>query len=58
MLSEFKPAIDTPEMRAGGLVSRFADFEGTRLHYVAAGREAPASPTVRRILFIHGSPGT
>jgi pimeloyl-ACP methyl ester carboxylesterase len=53
MLSEFHPAIDTTEMRAGGLASRFVDFDGMRVHYVAAGVDGPA-----RVLFVHGSPGT
>jgi pimeloyl-ACP methyl ester carboxylesterase len=55
MLAEFKPAIDTPEMRAGRLTSRFGDFDGERVHYVVAGQDSPAS---RRVLFVHGSPGT
>ena len=55
MLSEFKPAIDTPEMRAEGIESHFLDTDFGRLHYVTSGHPAPAP---RRVLFVHGSPGT
>ncbi|MEO8195946.1 MAG: alpha/beta hydrolase [Thermoanaerobaculia bacterium] len=52
---QFEPAIDTPEMRAEELSSRFVPSPEGRLHYVVAGRSLPAAA---RALFVHGSPGT
>lgn len=52
---QFEPAIDTPEMRAHELASRFVSSAAGRLHYVDAGRALPAPA---RVLFVHGSPGT
>lgn len=50
----FAPAIDTPEMRAAALVSRFVEGPSGPLHAVLAGRHGAP----RRVLFVHGSPGT
>jgi len=58
MLSEFKPAVDTPEMRAAGLDSHFLETPFGRMHFVSAGRSEPAAPPPARVLFVHGSPGT
>lgn len=55
MLSEFKPAIDTPEMRSSGLRSCFVESAEGRIHVVSAGLRESAP---RRVLFVHGSPGT
>jgi pimeloyl-ACP methyl ester carboxylesterase len=52
---QFEPAIDTPEMRASALVSRFVDTGGERIHFVVAGQPPTAAA---RVLFVHGSPGT
>jgi pimeloyl-ACP methyl ester carboxylesterase len=52
---QFEPAIDTPEMRANALASRFAEGAGGRIHFVVAG-QPPTAPA--RVLFVHGSPGT
>lgn len=51
----FEPAIDTPEMRARELSSRFVESGSGRVHFVVAGRREPNAP---RVLFVHGSPGT
>jgi pimeloyl-ACP methyl ester carboxylesterase len=51
----FAPSVATPEMARQALASRWAPLPGGgRVHYVAAGESA--SP--RRVLFVHGSPGT
>ena len=56
MLAEgFAPAVATPEMARQALASRWAPgADGLRVHYVAAGNLAAP----RRVLFVHGSPGT
>ncbi len=51
----FEPAIDTAQMRASELGSRFVDSGSGRLHFVVAGRPEPDAVPV---LFVHGSPGT
>ncbi len=51
----FEPAIDTPEMEASGLRSRFVESASRRLHFVVAGRPQPEAA---QVLFVHGSPGT
>lgn len=61
---DFQPTVDTPEMRADGLVSGFVDRPadaGARVHVVAGGRHAPGvsrGSDRPRVLMIHGSPGT
>lgn len=52
---QFEPEIDTPEMRADQLTSRFVAAPQGRMHVVVAGRPSPAEA---RVLFVHGSPGT
>lgn len=52
---DFGPRVDTTEMRARALESRFVDSALGRLHVVAAGLPSPAA---KRVLFVHGSPGT
>lgn len=54
MLPEFRPAIDTAEMREGGISSRFVDTPAGRLHVAVAGEAGSGG----QVLFIHGSPGT
>ncbi|MGE0640608.1 MAG: alpha/beta fold hydrolase [Thermoanaerobaculia bacterium] len=54
MLSEFQPAIDTPEMRSSGLTSGFVETASGRIHVVRSG----LAPGASRVLFVHGSPGT
>ena len=54
MLPQFRPAIDTPEMRVAGIASRFVDAGSGRIHVATSGDTTAA----RRVLFVHGSPGT
>lgn len=54
-LRPFPPVLDSPEMRAHGLASRFVPTAEGRMHLVESGPRDPASP---RVLFVHGSPGT
>jgi pimeloyl-ACP methyl ester carboxylesterase len=51
----FEPEVDTPEMQAAGLHSRFVETAWGGMHFVVAGRPQPAAA---RVLFVHGSPGT
>lgn len=54
-LEPFPPAVDTPEMRAHGVASRFFATPVGRIHVAEAGERAAGAP---RVLFVHGSPGT
>jgi pimeloyl-ACP methyl ester carboxylesterase len=51
----FAPHVDTAEMRADELTSRFFATPEGRIHAVTSGRTDAAAP---RVLFVHGSPGT